>query len=70
MPPGPGNAKRQLASIRELDGRNRPKGHVARDETFDDFLAEQGLLADAEERAIKELIAKQASGRKAPAGFV
>ena len=35
------------------------KGHIARDETFDDFLEEQGLLADAEELAIKELIAGQ-----------
>lgn len=35
------------------------KGRVARDETFDDFLAGQGLLAEAEERAIKELIAEQ-----------
>lgn len=39
--------------------RNSSKGRVARDETFDDFLAEQGLLAEAEERAIKELIAEQ-----------
>ena len=35
------------------------KGRVARDETFDEFLDEQGLLADAEELAIKELIAEQ-----------
>lgn len=35
------------------------KGHIATDETFDDFLNEQGLLADAEELAIKELIAEQ-----------
>jgi antitoxin HicB len=35
------------------------KGSIARDETFDDFLAEQGLLADAEELALKEIIADQ-----------
>jgi antitoxin HicB len=29
------------------------------DETFDEFLAEQGLLEVAEERAIKEIIAAQ-----------
>ena len=35
------------------------KGRIARDETFDEFLNEQGLLAETEERAIKELIAEQ-----------
>lgn len=35
------------------------KGNVARDETFDDFLSQEGLLAEAEELAIKELIAEQ-----------
>jgi antitoxin HicB len=34
------------------------KGHVS-DETFDEFLAEQGMLADSEERALKEIIADQ-----------
>jgi len=29
------------------------------DETFDEFLAEQGILGTCEERAIKELIAEQ-----------
>ena len=66
----PETAKRLLASIRELDGEDNPRGQIARDETFDDFLAEQGLLAEAEERAIMELTAEQASGRKARAGFV
>ncbi len=37
----------------------RRKGHIARDETFDDFLAEQGMLADCEELALKEIIADQ-----------
>ena len=31
----------------------------ASEETFDDFLAEQGLLGACEERAIKEVIAEQ-----------
>jgi hypothetical protein len=35
------------------------KGHVAKDETFDDFLAVQGQLAQAEEVALKEIIADQ-----------
>ncbi len=35
------------------------KGSIARDETFDEFLNQQGLLAEAEELAIKELIAEQ-----------
>ena len=39
--------------------RKSIKGRVSREETFDDFLNEQGLLADAEEMAIKELIAEQ-----------
>ena len=29
------------------------------DETFDEFLAQQGMLGACEERAIKELIAEQ-----------
>ncbi len=39
--------------------RKPAKGRVAKGETFDEFLIEQGLLADAEELAIKELIAGQ-----------
>lgn len=35
------------------------KGRVARDETFDEFLAGQGMLADTEELALKEIIADQ-----------
>jgi antitoxin HicB len=35
------------------------KGSIARDETFDQFLNKEGLLAQAEETAIKELIAEQ-----------
>ena len=44
------------------------KGHIARDETFDDFLEERGLLADAEELAIKELIAEQMRDAMAEGG--
>jgi hypothetical protein len=36
----------------------RKTGRISK-ETFDDFLAEQGLLASAEERALKEIIAEQ-----------
>jgi len=35
------------------------KGSIDRSETFDDFLAEQGLLAETEDAAIKEIIADQ-----------
>jgi predicted XRE-type DNA-binding protein len=37
----------------------KTKGRIARDETFDEFLSDQGLLAETEELAIKELIAEQ-----------
>ena len=39
--------------------RDLKKGRVAKDETFDEFLAGQGILADSEERALKEIIADQ-----------
>ena len=35
------------------------KGRIARDETFDEFLAKEGMLADTEELALKEIIADQ-----------
>ena len=35
------------------------RGRVARDETFDEFLSEQGMLAECEELALKEIIADQ-----------
>ncbi len=35
------------------------KGRIDREETFDEFLAAQGILADAEELALKEIIADQ-----------
>lgn len=37
----------------------RKKGYVDRSETFDEFLAKDGLLAETEEAAIKEVIAEQ-----------
>jgi antitoxin HicB len=33
------------------------KGWIAHDETFDEFLAGQGMLAETEEAALKEIIA-------------
>lgn len=35
------------------------KGYIDRSETFDDFLAKDGLLAETEDAAIKEIIADQ-----------
>ena len=37
----------------------RKKGGVDHSETFDEFLAKDGLLAETEESAIKEIIADQ-----------
>jgi antitoxin HicB len=34
-------------------------GHVDRSETFDEFLAKDGLLAETEDAALKEIIADQ-----------
>lgn len=42
----------------QMSGKTR-KGRIAKDETIDDFLNEQGILAETEELAIKELIAEQ-----------
>ncbi|MBM3526965.1 MAG: helix-turn-helix domain-containing protein [Alphaproteobacteria bacterium] len=36
---------------------NKNMGHIDRSETFDEFLAKDGLLAETEESAIKEIIA-------------
>ena len=35
------------------------KGSIDRSETFDEFLSKQGLLAETEDAAIKEIIADQ-----------
>jgi antitoxin HicB len=37
----------------------RKKGSIDRSETFDDFLAKDGLLAETEDAAIKAIIADQ-----------
>jgi DNA-binding phage protein len=37
----------------------RKKGKIDRSESFDEFLASEGLLAEAEDTAIKEIIADQ-----------
>ena len=37
----------------------RKKGRIDRSETFDDFLADEGLLEDAENAALKQIIADQ-----------
>lgn len=37
----------------------KSKGSIDRSETFDEFLAKEGLLAEAEDTAIKEIIADQ-----------
>ena len=39
--------------------QTRKKGAIDRSETFDEFLASEGLLAEAEDTAIKEIIADQ-----------
>lgn len=39
--------------------KNRSKGRIARDETFDEFLGREGMLAETEELALKEIIADQ-----------
>jgi hypothetical protein len=39
--------------------KRKGRGHVARDETFDEFLQSEGMLAEAEELALKEIIADQ-----------
>lgn len=39
--------------------KSRSKGRVAQDETLDEFLAREGMLAETEELALKEIIADQ-----------
>ena len=40
-------------------GRKKKKESVDRSESFDEFLAKDGLLAETEDAAIKEIIADQ-----------
>jgi hypothetical protein len=37
----------------------KKKGRIDRSETFDDFLAKDGLLAETEDAAVKDIIADQ-----------
>jgi antitoxin HicB len=37
----------------------KKKGYIDRSETFDEFLAKDGLLAETEDMALKEIIADQ-----------
>jgi antitoxin HicB len=39
--------------------RKKNKGRIDRSETFDEFLAKDGILAETEDAAIKEIIADQ-----------
>lgn len=39
--------------------KKKSKGHIDRSESFDEFLAKDGLLAETESAAIKEVIADQ-----------
>jgi antitoxin HicB len=39
--------------------KKKQKGHIDRSETFDEFLARDGILAETEDAAIKEVIADQ-----------
>jgi antitoxin HicB len=39
--------------------KKRKKGYIDRSETFDEFLAKDGLLAETEDAALKEIIADQ-----------
>lgn len=39
--------------------KKQRRGSIDRTETFDDFLASEGLLAETEDTAIKEIIADQ-----------
>lgn len=39
--------------------KRKSRGSIDRSETFDEFLAKEGLLAETEDAAIKEIIADQ-----------
>jgi antitoxin HicB len=39
--------------------KKKVKGYIDRSETFDEFLAKDGLLAETEDAALKEIIADQ-----------
>ena len=39
--------------------KTKNRGRIGRSETFDEFLAKDGILAETEDAAIKEIIADQ-----------
>jgi antitoxin HicB len=43
----------------QREGMRKGKGSIDRSETFDEFLEKDGLLAETEDTAIKEIIADQ-----------
>ena len=43
----------------KMTARKKKKGSIDRSESFDEFLAREGLLAETEDAAIKEIIADQ-----------
>ena len=45
--------------MRTRKNRKIKRGSIDRNETFDQFLAKEGLLAETEDAAIKEIIADQ-----------
>lgn len=47
----------------------KKKGAIDRRESFDEFLASEGLLAEAEDAAIKEIIADQIQAAMAKKGL-
>jgi hypothetical protein len=47
-----------MSKAKKAAGKTK-KGSIDRNETFDEFLARDGLLAETEDAAIKEIIADQ-----------
>lgn len=52
-----------------MEQDDKKAGYIARDETFDDFLAGEGSLAESEELALKEIIADQIKEAMAASGM-
>jgi len=48
-----------LKRKRDRTMKKKAKGYIDRSETFDEFLAKDGLLAETEDAALKEIIADQ-----------
>jgi hypothetical protein len=48
--------------------KTRKKGSIDHSESFDEFLAGEGLLAETEDAAIKEIIADQIKAARPQAG--